>query len=373
MSEGPTPGAPGMGQAAAGGPARWGPTPDPAPERESPGGTGSRDPRKEGDGRGVSQQPLSSSSKDPRSYYGQPVIKAPVWTWEIAAYLFAGGLAGGSACLAAFSELTGNAPLARRAWLGALAGVGVSPALLISDLGRPERFLHMMRVFKPSSPMNMGVWILSGAGLTIGLATARDVLGWFPRLGRAGSAGAALLGPPLTTYTAVLLADTAVPAWHEARRELPWLFASSAAASAGALAAVTTPVRHAAPARRLAVAGALGEVAASALMERRLGSLLSEPYRQGTPGRLTRASRALSLAGAGLLAASGTRRRRGLGRVAAIAGGAMVVGAAACTRVAVFGAGRESARDPRHTVVPQRRRLEQGRGLRQQEQVERTS
>ena len=250
--------------------------------------------------------------------------------------------------------------------------MGVSPPLLIADLGRPERFLHMMRVVKPSSPMNMGVWILTGAGLTTGLATVRNVLGWFPRLGRAGSVGAALIGPPLTTYTGVLLADTAVPAWHEARRELPWLFAASAAASAGALGAATTPTAWASPARRLAVAGALAETAAATVMERRLGPLLSEPYREGPAGQLARASRGLNILGAGLLVAAGSPSpSRATRRAAAVAGGAMVLGAAACTRMAVFKAGLESARDPKYTVVPQRRRLEQGRGHRQHEQVQR--
>jgi hypothetical protein len=318
----------------------------------------------------VAQEPLSSTSENPRSYYGQPVIKPPVWEPTIAVYLFAGGLAGASGTLAALSELKGDDELARRAWLAALAAVAVSPALLIEDLGRPARFLNMMRVVKVSSPMNMGVWILSGAGASIGLASARAWLGWFPRLGGLGAVGAALLGPPLTTYTAVLFSDTAVPSWHEARREMPWLFASSAAASAGAVASAVTAPADAAPARRLAVAGAVAEVGMSMLMERRLGPLLSEPYKSGRTGALSKASRALGATGAGLLAASGSLAGR-RARIAAAAGGAMVTAGALCTRFAVFGAGVESAKDPRHTVIPQRRRLEQGEGHRQAEQVAR--
>src|SRR5207253_1057368 len=92
---------------------------------------------------------------------------------------------------------------------------------------------------------------------------------------------AAALGPALSTYTAVLIADTAVPVWHEARGELPFVFAGSAMASAGAAASVLTPVAYAGPARRLTLTGALLETAAAWRMERRLGEL-AEPYRSGT-------------------------------------------------------------------------------------------
>ncbi len=320
----------------------------------------------------ASQQPLSSTSEQPASYYGQPVIKPPVWKQLISFYLFSGGLAGGSAPLAAAAELSGNHTLARRAWLGALIGAAVSPVLLIWDLGRPARFLNMLRVVKVSSPMSMGVWILSGAGTAIGFAALRSWLGLFPRLGRGSAAAAAVLGPPLSTYTAVLFSDTAVPVWHEARKELPWLFASSATASAGAFSAATTPLESSAPARRLAVGGALAELAASQVMERRLGRLISEPYRDGRAGRLTTVARALNATGAALVGASG---RLALGaerrQAAATSGGALILLAALCTRASVFEAGKASARDPKYTVIPQRRRLEEGRGLRQSEQVER--
>ena len=154
--------------------------------------------------------------------------------------------------------------------------MAASPPLLISDLGRPERFHHMLRVLKPTSPMSVGSWILGASSTAIGLATARSVLGWFPRLGRAAGA-TAVLGPALSTYTAVLVADTAIPAWHEARRELPFVFAAGSAMSAGSAVAL---VGGGAPARRLALAGAAGELAATTAMERRLGEL-GEPYREG--------------------------------------------------------------------------------------------
>ncbi|MFL5819209.1 MAG: NrfD/PsrC family molybdoenzyme membrane anchor subunit [Solirubrobacteraceae bacterium] len=291
----------------------------------------------------------------PTSYYGRPVIKEPVWTWEIPCYLFAGGLAGASAGLGFVAGALGNRRLARRAWASALAGVTASPLLLISDLGRPERFLNMLRMVKLSSPMSVGSWVLSLSSAATGLAAASSLLGWFPRLGAVGKAGAAALGPVLATYTGVLLSDTAVPVWHEGRRELPFAFGGSAMASAGAAAAVLTPVRDAGPARRLAVAGVALEGAAMQVMERRLGDL-AEPYSSGEGGRYSRASRALNAVGAATLALAGRRRR-----LAAVAGGAAVLAGEFCERWAVFKAGFQSARDPRYTVDPQRARVQERR------------
>jgi hypothetical protein len=273
-------------------------------------------------------------------YYGRPVLKEPVWTWEVPCYFFAGGMAGAAAPLALAAEMRGEGGLARRAWLVALAGVGASPMLLISDLGRPERFHHMLRVFKPTSPMNMGSWILSATGTAIALGAARGVLGWFPRAGRLAGA-TAVLGPALSTYTGVLVADTAIPAWHEARRELPWVFAAGSAMSAGA---AVTLAGGGAPAQRLALAGAAGELASTTLMEGRLGEL-GEPYREGEAGRFARAAKALTAAG-GLLMA--TRRRR--------SGAAMMLAGAFATRWSIYNAGFQSAADPRYVVEPQRAR-----------------
>jgi hypothetical protein len=278
------------------------------------------------------------------SYYGRPILKAPLWTWEIPTYFFFGGTAGAAAPFALMSELRGDRALARRAWLVALAGVAASPPLLISDLGRPERFHHMLRVLKPTSPMSVGSWILGASSTAIGLATARSVLGWFPRLGRAAGA-TALLGPALSTYTAVLVADTAIPAWHEARRELPFVFAAGSAMSAGSAVAL---IGGGAPARRLALAGAAGELASTTLMERRLGEL-GQPYREGEAGRFARASKALTAAGAVAMVTCG-RRRAGT----ALGASLMLAGAMA-TRWAVYRAGFQSAADPKYVVGPQRR------------------
>ena len=296
-----------------------------------------------------------------RNYYGRSVLKEPTWEWQIPWYFFTGGLAGASSGLALLARLTGNHRLARRAHLAALGGAAASAPLLIWDLGRPERFYEMLRVFKPTSPMSIGTWVLSAFGSTTGAAVAHDLLGAFPRLGRVSEALSALLGLPLATYTAVLIGATSIPVWHEARRELPLVFAASAAASAGAAVVVLTPVGDAGPARRLAVGGALLELGAVEVMKRRLGKFLAEPYEGGRPKRYDRLAKTLSGLGA-TVTAFGARKRRS----AAIAGGALILAGAACERWSIFEAGFQSARDPKYTVMPQRERLNERDGVRSQ-------
>jgi hypothetical protein len=286
----------------------------------------------------------------PTSYYGHPVIKAPIWKPEVGLYLYTGGLAGGSAMLAATARTLGNDVLARRALYTGFAAAAISPALLIEDLGVPHRFYNMLRVVKVTSPMNIGTWILSGAGSSLGVAAACETLGILPRFKRVVEMGAALLGPPLSTYTAALLADTAVPVWHQAHVELPFLFGASAAASAGATATVLTPPSHAGLARSLAMGGMVAELAATEVMERRLGEL-GEPYHSGAAGRFSRAAKLLGVGGVAALALGG--RRRAL----AAAGGVAVMAASLCERMAIFNAGPPSANDPKYVVGPQRERL----------------
>jgi formate-dependent nitrite reductase membrane component NrfD len=291
-----------------------------------------------------------------RSYYGRPVIKEPTWTWEIPTYFFTGGLAGASSVLSTTARLTGNERLARTSlYIGAVADI-VSPALLISDLGRPERFHHMLRVVKVRSPMNVGSWVLLVSGASSTAAAALELLGRLKPVKLLAEAAATLTGPPLATYTGVLIADTAVPLWHEGRHELPWIFAASAAASAGAAACLFVPAREAGPARRLAVAGVVAEGLLMQTMELRLGKL-GEVYRQGAAGRLSWAAKGLAAAGATLLARRGERSRAALA-----AGGALVCAGELCLRWAVFKAGSQSAHDPKYVVEPQRRRVEQRLG-----------
>ena len=286
-----------------------------------------------------------------QSYYGRPIIKEPVWTWEIPAYFFTGGLAGASAVLGTAARLAGNEELARKAlYIGAAADL-VSPALLISDLGRPERFHHMFRVVKVTSPMNLGSWVLLVNGGASTTAALLELAGRFRPVRVAASIVSALSGPPLATYTGVLLSDTAVPVWHEARRELPWIFGASSAASAGAAASMFVHPRDAGPARRLAVAGVLAEGALVQAMQLRLGTI-GEVYRQGEARKFSWAAKGMATAGAALLATRGRKSRR-----TAVVGGALVCAGELCTRWAVFRAGKQSARDPKYVVESQRRRI----------------
>jgi len=293
------------------------------------------------------------------SYYGSPIINPPVWEEsDIAGYLFAGGLAGGSSLLAAGAELTGRPLLARRAKLCATAAISASLVALIHDLGRPARFINMLRVVKPTSPMSVGTWILSAYAPLNMASSASALTGIAPRAGRAAGAGAGLLGTAVATYTAALIANTAVPAWHEGHRELPFLFAGSAASAGAGFGLLVAPLTENAPAQRLAVIGAVGELVAEHRLERSLG-MVSETMHDGTAGRRMRAAKALTLAGA--LGAGTLARRSRL--AAALSGGALVAGSA-LTRFGIFAAGMASARDPKYTVIPQRERLErrQGRG-----------
>jgi hypothetical protein len=293
-----------------------------------------------------------------RSYYGRPVVKRPVWKWDIPAYFATGGLMAGSSLLAAGADLTGNRTLRRAARLAAAANLGASTYFLIHDLGRRDRFLNMLRVFKPTSPMSMGTWLLAAYGPAAAGAAASEVTGRLPAVGRAAGLGAGVLAPAVASYTAVLVADTAVPAWHDGYRHLPFVFTGSAAAAAGGLGMVLVRPGAAGPARRLAVFGAGVELAAAGSMERRLGPT-AEPYRTGRAGRLHRWARGLTAGGAVAGAVLGRRSR-----VAAAAAGVALVAGSVCTRFAVHEAGVESARDPKYTVVPQRERVDAGRSVR---------
>jgi hypothetical protein len=291
---------------------------------------------------------VTGDGTEPRSYYGRPVIKEPVWKPEIPWYFFTGGLGGASSVLGLLARRRGNDELANRTLWIALGAETASPVLLISDLGRPERFHHMLRVFKVTSPMSVGSWLLALSGTSTGVAATAHVLGW-RRLRNAAERISALLGLPLATYTAVLVSDTAVPVWHEARHELPLVFAASSAASAGAAAGLVADPQLGGPARRVAVVGTLVANAAMKVMELRLGTT-GEPYRQGAAGRYNRLAKGLGLGGAAVLKLAG-RRRSG-----AAVGGALLLAGQACLRWSVFEAGFQSARDPRYTVEPQRAR-----------------
>jgi len=298
-----------------------------------------------------------------RSYYGRQILKTPVWNWMIAAYLFSGGLSAGSALLAAGADLTGRPQLRKVSRVGALVSLLASMYFLVGDLGRPERFHHMLRVAKPSSPMSMGTWILSCYGPGAGAAAVAELMPKRLRRSRLGRlldfaarpAGleAAAVAPGVASYTAVLLSQTAVPAWREAHPYLPFIFTGSAAASGAGLGMLLAPVSESGPARRMAVAGAALEVAASRTMEHRLG-LVGEAYTTGRPHTLRKWSEILTVGGAVGAVASGRNRW------AVAASGAALLAGSALQRFGVFEAGVQSTQDPKYVVIPQRERLDAG-------------
>jgi formate-dependent nitrite reductase membrane component NrfD len=174
------------------------------------------------------------------SYYNQPTLKPPVWTWEVPAYFFVGGAAGASAVIASAARLTGASDdLVRDArWVAAVGGA-VSPPLLVADLGRPERFLNMLRVFKVQSPMSVGAWTLvafsnSAAAAAFVDAVDRATGGRVPIrvIGDAAELLAAATGLLLSTYTGVLIGATAIPAWSKNVRILPIHFGASGVGAA---------------------------------------------------------------------------------------------------------------------------------------------
>ena len=283
-----------------------------------------------------------------QSYYGRPILKVTRWKEpHLPAYLFLGELSGALAVVGAIAHGTGRRSLARTARLGAAAAAYGGTAFLIAELGRPERFLNMLRVAKPTSPLSMGSWILAAHSGLVSAAAASEITGLMPQLGTLAGAASAVTGPALAAYPAVLLADTAVPAWHSAYRELPLLFTGGAMTAAGAAGLAASALhadrRHFDAAFRLAAIGAGVESVAGYGLENMSG-LHGEPYRSGDGGRLLVAARYLTIAGGA--AALAARRSR----IASLTSAALLTGGGICAKVAVLRAGKDSARDPKYVV-----------------------
>lgn len=291
---------------------------------------------------------MTDADRSRSGYYGKPIVRAHVWTDEIAWYFFTGGLAGASSVIAAAAELTGRPLLAKHARRAAMIGLAPSPVLLVADLARPARFYNMLRVFKPTSPMSVGSWLLSVYAPAAGASWLLREVGRLPRLARGLGVAAGVVGPTIATYTAVLVADTATPVWHEGRRELPFVFASSALASAAAatnalsaLDGVASPI-----AGRLSALGVASEVASMELMRRRLGDLDTYGDDHATH-RFALAATVLSVGGG--VTALFTRRR-----VPTVVASLAILAGSVCERFAVLRAGTASADDPRSVLTQQR-------------------
>jgi len=318
---------------------------DARPGREAaPSGTLER-PRRRGRG----EQPMVPDASF-SSYYGKLVLNQPTWeARDIAGYLFLGGLAGAGSVIAAGAHLTRRPGLARALKCGAAAAGGLSLAALVHDLGRPLRFLNMLRTIKPTSPMSIGSWLLAGYMPAAAAAAASDLTGRMPR----AAAAAAAAGPAVATYTAALIADTAVPAWHDGHRHLPFLFAASAVTAAAGLGLAAAPRAENEPVRRLGVAAGSAELIIESLMKHQMG-MVAGAYEEGRAKQLGQAARALAVSGVLTAGLAGHRSRP-----AAAAAGAALLAASALTRFAIFDAGLNSAADPRYTVIPQRLRQRQ--------------
>jgi hypothetical protein len=293
-------------------------------------------------------------------YYGLPLLKEPVWTWEVPVYFFVGGAAGAASVIAAIARWVARDPALERdaRWLSFVGGAIVSPVLLIADLGRPARFLYMLRVIKPQSPMSVGVWTLvaysaatTKAGLMrlIAARTSSTALKRAAQVVLLPSDVVSLVsGMALSTYTAVLIGVTAIPVWARNARVLPLHFGMSGLGSAAAM----LELRHDHRALdRIGLGVAAGETAIEGYFEARREPAF-DPLHTGRSGMLIRVGAALSGPVPLVLRLLG-RRSRGL-RVAAAA--SMLAGAA-ITRFAWMAAGRASARDPREPLQLDARRV----------------
>jgi formate-dependent nitrite reductase membrane component NrfD len=304
------------------------------------------------------QRPVQTHGDEP-TYYDRPVLKEPVWIWAVPAYFYVGGVAGAAATLGAVAQLLKGEQMrdlvVRCRWVAAVNGM-IGSGFLIYDLGRPERFLNMLRVFRVTSPMSVGSWLLAAAGgLTFGSAMLSHTRGALRRLGDLAAILAALVGMPLAGYTAVLLANSAVPVWQQSRRQLPFIFIASAMASAASL----LKFMRLSPAEEkvidsFAVVGQASELATFYATEKALDQIepVGKPLHAGLSGALLKISKLL---GALHLALSLIPGRSKSKRVAEGICGTL---AAITLRFGIFYAGSPSARDPHATFRTQRR----GRG-----------
>ena len=185
------------------------------------------------------------------AYYDISLLKSPVWTPEVGTYFFLGGMSSAAFSLARIADRLGKGRYRKLTQVGtaiaALAALPCAP-LLIWDLGDRSRFHHMLRVWKPSSPMNLGSWTLTIYTLMGGIAALRELLrtrrkddpltggAWAldEAAGLVADGAGVPLGLLLAGYTGILLSTTANPLWSR-NTWIGSLFSASAV-SAGASA-----------------------------------------------------------------------------------------------------------------------------------------
>ena len=293
--------------------------------------------------------PIPRASEE-TGYYGLPLLKQPQWSWEIPLYFFVGGAAGSAATIGAMADwIGGDYELAKHARWMALGGAGISTALLIADLGRPSRFLNMLRVIKLQSPMSVGAWVLTAFGsLTTASAFAKAVESKWDYLpvkvvANLAQLGSAAFGLPLHNYTGVLIGATVIPAWNKNIKTLPLHFGMSGVQAACSLLELAGHTDS----RALNMLGILStafETSEGVHLESRVEREL-RPLKRGASGWVTRAGGVLSgplpLALRLLAGVTGQETSKRLRRAAAIAG----VTGSLLTRYGWMSAGMASAKD----------------------------
>jgi formate-dependent nitrite reductase membrane component NrfD len=287
--------------------------------------------------------PPAEGEMPPLDEVARGMMKPPVWTWEVPLYFWTGGIASGASFVALACDLAGDHRSARIARLVSLGALAPSPPLLVLDLGRPERFLNMLRIVKTRSPMSMGAWALTLFGNLAAGAVAADFLRR-PRLARGLGGANAVVGGYLGSYTGVLLAATAVPLWARSRVFLGPIFVATATATGAAatrLVLVAAGVESGHPTRvalRHVQAGAMtAELILSVVNERRLGPLAAPLHHS----RKMKAAKWLVHAGLALQFLRARTGRSEAGHAASV----LYLAAGLLFRYAWVGAGRASAGD----------------------------
>ncbi len=300
-------------------------------------------------------QQLPEPQKSDPTYYDRPLLHEPVWGWAVPTYYYVGGLTGAALALGAAAQMHGSGSLRRLVtrcrWIGFI-GACISGALLIYDLGRPWRFFNMLRVFRPTSPMNMGAWILSGAG---GTSLATVLLQGRARVldgaGEAFGCASGVFGLGLATYTGVLVSNSSIPVWQEARRVLPLLFASSAMASVGsAFEMFVENEDERRITKMFGTAGQLAEITAAIVMEKQVSAVprVGRPLKRGLSGFMWKTAAVLTATSVAVgVLPNESRSKRVTGGVLGTLGSLLM-------RFSIERAGVASARDARASFHQQR-------------------
>ena len=305
---------------------------------------------------GVPASRLPGNLVGDSTYYDRPVIKKSVWSWSIPLYYYVGGATGAAMALGGAATLLNRDELSdlvsRSRWIGVSGGT-LSAALLIYDLGKPLRFLNMLRVFRPTSPMSMGSWILvSFSGSAFVSVVSEFGPAWMRDLGDTVAVIAGVLGLGLAGYTGVLVAHTTVPLWQRPHRLLPPLFLASGITGAASLFDILGGNRS--EQKAVSVFGAAGkaaEIGFAHWIEKSVASVpeAARPFEEGLSGFVWKAAKFLTVAS--LVLSLIPNRNRGVRQAAGVLG---TLGSL-CTRFGIHYAGQKSALNPRATFHQQRK------------------